>query len=333
MISAHPGYGEQRLGDTAPTAVMHQLNLWLSTVLPAGRSFHLQPLPLAASFRRFFRVVHDTGTEVAMYAPPPMEDAHRFVRLAHLFHGANVPVPRIHAQDSSRGFVLMDDLGHRNLQAAYAAGEQELAIARAIDCLHRVQQIEPGRLPPYTAARLRDELGLFATWYVHGWCGKDDHPAWSETVARLADTVAAQPVTAVHRDYHCQNLLLSADGRFGVVDFQDALAGPALYDLASLLRDCYHRFPEQDVQRYLQTYLRGTPLQFDAAAELLDLTGLQRQLKAVGIFARLELRDGKSSHLKHIAPVLDHAAMLAARHRGYEWLSAWLNELAGDAPG
>jgi aminoglycoside/choline kinase family phosphotransferase len=308
--------------------VTNALSLWLSTVLPTARRFRLQPLAEAASFRRFYRLQMDGDTAIAMLAPPPREDAARFVRLAHLFRRADVPVPRILAHDHARGFALMEDLGGRRLEDAYREGHEAQATGIAIEHLHVLQRLDAGLLPPYTAARLADELELFRAWYVLGRRRLPMYPQWPRVAAELVRQVASQPVSAVHRDYHCQNLLLDDSGRFGVVDFQDALAGPALYDLASLLHDCYHHFSDADIDRHLDRYLEGAPFAFDDARLQLDLTGLQRQLKALGIFARLSLRDGRNTHLRYIAPVLQHAAHTASR---YPWLtdfSAWLAELA-----
>ena len=118
----------------------------------------------------------------------------------------------------------------------------------------------------------------------------------------------------MHRDFHGRNLLRQPDGSVGVVDFQDALIGPATYDLASLLRDCYHAFPEATVARWRDAFVAASPLPLERATFALDmdLVALQRQLKAVGIFARLSLRDGRDSHLPHVVPVLERVAVLAA---------------------
>lgn len=328
MISAHPGDGERRVAEASCASVTTELSFWLSTVLPTARHFRLQPLAEAASFRRFYRLDMDGTTAIAMMAPPPREDAARFVRLAHLFQRAGVPVPRILAHDQTRGFALMEDLGRRRLEDAYREGREDEAVGVAIQHLHTLQRLQPELLPAYTAVRLAEELELFRVWYVQGHRRLPMYPDWQHLTADLVKQVASQPRAAVHRDYHCQNLLLDDDGRFGVVDFQDALAGPALYDLASLLHDCYHHFADEDIDRYLGIYLQHAPFGYDDARMMLDLTGLQRQLKALGIFARLSLRDGKDTHLPYVTPVLRHAARTAKR---YTWLSGfgdWLAELA-----
>ncbi len=312
--------------------VNQDLSDWLDSVA-AGCRARVEPLPPAASYRRFYRL-WDTAnvSRICMWAPPPNEDSSRFVTLARRLHTAGLPVPEIEAHEPVSGFVLMSDLGGRNLEAAYAAGEEDRAVEIAIEQLHLLQTLPPGEVPPYDRQRLEDELDIFSQWYVEGTLGEEPPAQWPALRERMAAEIIRQPTVVVHRDYHCQNLLLSPEGSFGIVDFQDALAGPALYDLASLLRDCYHRFSEGDISRHLHTYLQRTPLEIPEPERSLNLTALQRQLKAVGIFARLKLRDDKDSHLKYIQPVLEHAEFLAAGLDGYEALADWLQALRGSQP-
>ena len=136
----------------------------------------------------------------------------------------------------------------------------------------------------------------------------------------------AQPQCCVHRDYHCRNLLFADSGAFGVVDFQDALLGPVSYDLASLLHDCYSTFSETEISRWRKPYLSLAPLTLDpdAFAQDLDWSAVQRQLKAIGIFARLNSRDGKPSHLPYIEPVLARLTDICRKYPELSPLGNWL---------
>jgi N-acetylmuramate 1-kinase len=165
---------------------------------------------------------------------------------------------------------------------------------------------------------------------VEGLLAETPDPAVTGDVfGLLVENTQAQPQCCVHRDWHCRNLLLRADGSLGVVDFQDALLGPAAYDLASLLRDCYYTFDEAEIARWRDAFLARTPLPIDPARfpRQLDLTAVQRQLKAVGIFARLRQRDGKSTHLQWILPVLERLIAVAERYPDLVPLAAWLRRL------
>jgi len=143
----------------------------------------------------------------------------------------------------------------------------------------------------------------------------------------LVAEIDAQPKCCVHRDYHCRNLLYN-DGKLGVVDFQDALHGPVMYDIASLLQDCYHTFTPEQTSRWLQYFVSISPPLQDLAPDLItrwfDWTAIQRQLKAVGIFARLHLRDAKTTHLRHILPVLARLQTTTARYPEFAGLNVQL---------
>jgi aminoglycoside/choline kinase family phosphotransferase len=295
-------------------------------------AFTSQTLLVEASYRCFYRIRSrhrggDAVSLVAMDSPPERENNQQFIALARVFATHGVGVPRILAADLTDGFLLMTDLGDRHFADVYGTGERDRALAAGIDTLIRIQTVDDPAVPPYTAQRFRDELGIFREWFVERWLGE---PFPARDLAGIPEMLVActeqQVQVCVHRDFHSRNLLFAADGSVGVVDFQDALVGPVSYDLASLLRDCYYRFPEDEIARWRNYFLERTPhaLDPDQFARDLDLTAAQRQLKAVGIFARLDLRDGKPSHLTHIPPVLDHLAALAGRHETLAPLGPYL---------
>lgn len=303
---------------------------WLETTL-GGVPETVEALRPEASFREFYRVSLGRGSQVAMFAPPEREDPERFIRLARLFTDAGVPTPVIHASDISRGFVLMQDFGPRHFLDLYQDGGENSALERGISMLHVIQRMTPALLPPYTPTRLNDELDIFRVWLVENLLQTGVPEYWPEVCVQIVQDLSSQPVTVVHRDYHCRNLLITGTGGLGIVDFQDALAGPALYDLASLLRDCYWRFDEHTIHRWLTRYVAESPWHFDDPWHQFNRTALQRQLKAVGIFARLHLRDRKSSHLKYIIPVLEHAAFLARESTNHPGFPDWLDDVRATA--
>jgi aminoglycoside/choline kinase family phosphotransferase len=267
---------------------------------------------------------------VLMQSPPAMENNRQFKRLAALFARHRVGVPRIFARDEDAGLFVLSDLGSRHLEDVYASGGAAAALPSALETLHRIQQISDPAVPDYTEQRFRDELGIFAEWFVEALL-EQPFPAdrLGSALERLIDNTREQVRCCVHRDFHCRNLLLADTGEIGVVDFQDALMGPAAYDLASLLRDCYHRFPEAEVARWRNAYLARTALPVNPGnfARELDLTAVQRQLKAVGIFARLHLRDGKDTHLPSIEPVLEQLDALCGRYAELTELGRFLRAI------
>jgi aminoglycoside/choline kinase family phosphotransferase len=224
----------------------------------------------------------------------------------------------------------MNDLGRRELGDAYGGPFEQAGLEAALGALITLQSVEDAAIPPYTGGRLRDELGIFSDWFADGLMETSLPAAIEPVFQHLVERMVRQQQCCVHRDYHCRNLLFDPDtGRLGIVDFQDALVGPVSYDLASLLHDCYHRFSDEDVARWLGWYLNRTPLELEPGTFATDvaMTAVQRQLKAVGIFARLMLRDGRTTHLKHILPVLESLTDLSHREPELAPLAVWLDRL------
>ena len=301
---------------------------WARSQQPGLDTATLSTLRAEASFRSFYRLQPAAGESVVlMVSPPEKEQNEQFERLADVFGTAGIPVPAILAADRAHGWYLLTDLGSRELADAYGTGAETAAIEAALETLIRLQTVQDPAVPPYTESRFADELGIFREWFAAAFLdsGLPDpvEPVFEKLVARMPSQIQC----CVHRDYHCRNLLFDPDsGRLGVVDFQDALIGPASYDLASLLHDCYHDFSDQQVVHWRSWYLEQSPLPLDPEtfAEDLTLTAIQRQLKAVGIFVRLKLRDGKTTHLEHVLPVLESIARLAAPLPELAPLSDWL---------
>ena len=256
-----------------------------------------------------------------MHAPPEREDTAQYVRIAELFAAHGIGVPHLHAFDTERGFVLMEDFDDDSFERAYARGDSSRALDLAIETLVRIQGIKDTRgvMPDYEAARFQMELGIFSEWFLGGLL-EQPAPCWyAELAQHLVDSATHQPKCPIHRDYHCRNLLITPAGKLGVVDFQDALIGPVTYDLASLLGDCYHQFTPRQVDAALAAYgeQANTTINADFRVAFGKMV-IQRQLKAVGIFARLWLRDGKHSHLASIEPVLSE---LQRRARQFDALT------------
>jgi N-acetylmuramate 1-kinase len=306
-----------------------------------------------ASFRRFYRVRVDPGvrldgidhaTLIAMDAPPDTENNLQFARLSALFRAHGVRVPAVLDCDFTRGFMLVEDLGDNLFADIYATPMREQALETALQMLIRIQRIanDDDVVPIYTTARFRDELELFMQWLVDGLLSITPAAPVRAVLDRswrcLIDNTQAQPQCCVHRDFHSRNLLMAHDGQAAAVDFQDALWGPLSYDLVSLLRDCYVRFPDDEIGRWQRRYVTladaaGIFETYDPASftQHFDRTGVQRHLKAIGIFARLHLRDGKDGYLPVISSVLDQLIDVTARDAELAALGDWLATVVAPA--
>jgi len=317
-----------------------ELERWLGAHFPSV-AFTLSPASADASFRRYFRATLADGRSfVAMDAPPDKEDSRAYVRIAGLLAAAGAHVPRIFAQAPEAGFLLLEDLGkHTYLDCLQRGEDPQPLYAAATETLLRIQQASrPGTLPEYDRALLERELNLFPDWYLARQLQREPSAPQRAVLRGAFDALLAsnlaQPKVYVHRDYHSRNLMKS-DPAPGVLDFQDAVYGPITYDLVSLLRDAYVRRDEEAVidgaVRYWEKARKaGLPVRADFGEFYRDFEwmGAQRQLKVIGIFARLCHRDGKRRYLADIPLVMEYLLATSRRYRELAPLAQLLESLA-----
>jgi len=292
-----------------------QLQDWLRTV--AGiNDYEIAPASADASFRRYFRVQYDATSRIVMDAPPEQEDCHPFIHVSSLMAGIGLHVPVVLRQDLQQGFLLLTDLGDRVYLSELNADTVESLYGDALQALLRLQAHGAADLPPYDHGLLMNEMELFRQWYLERHLGlpliESENATIDAAFAYLADQALQQPRVIVHRDYHSRNLMVSSPNP-GILDFQDAVIGLITYDLVSLLRDCYIAWPRSQVEDWVSQYYRQARseglLENVSEAQFLnwfDLMGIQRHLKASGIFARLNYRDGKSGYLGDIPRTLGY---------------------------
>jgi len=251
------------------------------------------PLAVDASFRRYYRVVEAGRTAVLMDAPPP-EDTRKFAKMAAWLAERGFAAPAILADDADKGFMLLEDFGDMRLRETVdAAPESEARLyAAAVDQLLRLQRHEAAPVPPYDRAFILREADLLIEWYCDALGLAVDAEGYRAAWNAAFDALPEMPVVTVLRDYHAENLMLLDDGRVGLLDFQDALAGHPAYDLVSLLQDARRDVPPVIEATMLARYVQATGVGegFDAAYHLF---GAQRNAKILGIFTRLWRRDGK----------------------------------------
>ncbi len=268
------------------------------------RPLTIESLAGDASFRRYFRVRDDATTWVIMDAPPDREDCAPFIDVDRRMATAGLPVPEIIAADTDNGFLLLDDLGDDLLRDALTTNNADECFPKLFRQLEQfASTVDATGLPPYDRQQLLVELELFPKWYLekHKGCrlSCEDWDIWEALCTRLIQSAMGQPQVFVHHDFHSCNLLVQPDGDIAIIDFQDAVRGPVTYDLSSLLWDRYIHWPRARLEGWMEdTRLQLAPgVDPDTWVRWCDWMGLQRNLKIVGIFARLCLRDGKASYL------------------------------------
>lgn len=326
-----------------------KLQNWFSDILPELGETASRPeiLPLSgdASFRRYFTSRPGNTTYVLVDAPPDKEDCHAFVQIAEKFLAAGVNVPRVFKVDYNKGFMCLSHLGdtllNTRLQALKKAddtAEASRIYHSACEILVKIQSIREGSdilLPPFDGGLLMREMDLFRDWFCGGIMelslSKAENGLLDHFYGMFIDSAQAQPQVCVHRDYHSRNLMYSENGNFGVLDFQDAVIGPVTYDLVSLVKDCYISWPQSLIREWALKYAdmaqdAGIIDGYDESEFLrsFDLMGVQRHLKATGIFSRLYLRDGKPGYLADIPRTLAYVKEVLGDYPDLYPLGHWL---------
>ncbi|WP_299450493.1 phosphotransferase [uncultured Pigmentiphaga sp.] len=341
-------------GPSGADARLAQLSGWISG-LPAALELNpasLRPASSDASFRRYFRVEMGAGTAVVMDAPPGKEDCRPFLHVAGLLRDAGVHVPAVLAQDVDQGFLLLSDLGFTTyldyLRGQTTPHDIHRIYMDALASLVKLQQSATTGLARYDKPRLIAELELFPEWYAARYCDRPLDPperdALNGVFEALVDANLAQPFVLVHRDYHSPNLMatdLPKEGpnygpNPGVIDFQDAVVGPITYDLASVLMDARFTWDEPQQLDWAIRYWEmarkaGLPVPDDFAElhRAYEWMGLQRNLRILGVFARLAHRDGKRHYLDHIPRVNAYVRQVAERYLAFKPLTKLLDKLEG----
>jgi len=297
---------------------------WVRHVL--GGECRLEPVAGDASSRRYWRVRQDARSYILMDAPPVAADIERFVRIAERLRSLGLNTPRIHAQESEQGLLLLADLGTRLYLEALDRENVDRLYGDALAALAVIQACaSTAGLPRYDGPFLHRELALFRDWLLVqqlGWELSDVENAVPALAFEfLVEHALEQPQVCVHRDFHSRNLLVTPPPSPGILDFQDAVAGPVTYDPVSLLRDCYIAWPREQVEDWARGYARLAvhsgilrPKDEDHFMNWFDLMGVQRHLKASGIFARLNVRDHKPDYLADIPRTLGYVLAVAPKY-------------------
>ncbi len=317
-------------------------NLALDLALESAADVSFGPASADASFRRYFRIVRGAQSWIVMDAPPDRENLEPFIAIARLSEAAGLNVPKVLAEDRERGYLLLSDLGRQTFLHVLTAENADPLMQDAITALIRWQTAShEGVLPPYDAALLQRELDLFPDWYVGRHLGRTlsaaQRASLTQIEQQLIASALAQPRVYVHRDYMPRNLMVSTPSP-GVLDFQDAVYGPITYDVVSLFRDAFMSWPAERVEQWMRLYWQqagagGLPVDasFDAFRRAADWMGLQRHLKVIGIFARIQHRDGKPQYLADVPRFIRYVREVAGKYPELAPLIVLFDELGMQA--
>lgn len=286
------------------------LLVWVKNAL-ADNDCTIEPASSDASFRSYWRVFSKEKTYIIMDAPPEHEDCQPFIKISQILATTGVLVPKVIAKDLKQGFLLLTDLGTIQYLSVLNSNNFKSLYADAINALHLMQSKSDCRqIAPYDASLLNQEVHLFDQWFIEKHLditlSDKQREILKNAYKTLINNAVEQPQSFVHRDYHSRNLMFTHHNNPGIIDFQDAVYGPVNYDLVSLLRDCYIAWDDciiyPIVDEFRKDYNKSNATEFSQQQwfKWFDLMGVQRHLKAIGIFCRLNYRDNKPDYLKDI---------------------------------
>ncbi|MFC3186421.1 aminoglycoside phosphotransferase family protein [Shewanella intestini] len=315
---------------------LESLKVWLSGFFTS--SFTVELISGDASFRRYFRVVNDEQHFIVSDSPVELVPVEPFIQMAKSYARAGILVPEIIEYDINQGFVLQSDFG--DVQLLSQLNEQNVVqyyqqALKLLTPISSVRTMAGAALDGFNAEFVERELTIFNQWlldeYLQYSLTAKEQQMLTQAFEVLSQNALEQPQVGMHRDFHSRNLLLYKQ-QLAVIDFQDAVIGPVTYDAVSLLRDCYVRWPQSVVLPLMQFHFQQAKadgslpehVSFESYERWFDLMGIQRHVKAAGIFTRLHLRDGKPGYLKDIPLTLDYIAEVAQGYPQLAQFGLWI---------
>ncbi|MCO7224437.1 aminoglycoside phosphotransferase family protein [Pleionea sp. CnH1-48] len=313
------------------------LQQWVASTLNEAE-LELEPVSGDASFRRYFRWPAQPSL-IAVDAPIEHENIPAFEQTTELLTQAGVQVPVIKAVNKAQGFMLLSDFGDQLLLPQLNPTSADALYSAAIDSLIQIQansSAAEALLPLYGEEKLWDEMDLFRDWLAIRHLGLEqtieDFQMFDRWFIELRDRAYHQPRTLVHRDYHSRNLMLLPEQQIGIIDHQDAVWGPYSYDMVSLLKDCYIDWPRAKQLEWVDYYAqraKKSGIVLPEREQLIkdfDWMGMQRHLKAAGIFARLLHRDNKDQYIQDIPRTLAYIVQMLAMYPEFSEIREWFEQ-------
>lgn len=298
-------------------------------------SFEVSVASADASFRSYYRLKTKNESYILMDASLEKESLIPFVSVTKKLHEVYVKAPRIFFEDLQNGYLILEDFGDTKLLDVLDPNNFHQLYKQAIDEIIKMQRANSSDLPPYDKKFLHFEMDLMQEWYLQKklslTLSSSQQSMLEQTLDQISDVVLSQPQNFfVHRDFHSRNIMVKPDGSLGVIDYQDAMSGALTYDLVSLLKDCYIAFERAEIKKLVLYFRDRANIDVDEKTFLkwFDFMGLQRHIKVLGIFSRLDLRDGKEGYLKDIPLTRKYVIDTASRYEETQDLAKFLKEFA-----
>lgn len=302
-----------------------------------NEEYQLAAITGDASFRRYFRLNRGQDSYIVMDSDPQVLDNTPYIELNKVFSEHGFTLPKILHADEKQGFFLLSDLGNTHLADLLDDEERTNHYKHLINLSAQWAKMPAvEHMKDFDRNFLEFELSIFLEWLVQGFLALELSDAtkaiWKSSSEALIESILSQPIVTVHRDFHSRNIMRS-NQQWAIIDYQDAVQGPVCYDLVSLLRDCYFKLPHDELKYLLKHAFKEFEQQglisgvsFSQFAQWFDLTGVQRHLKAAGIFCRLNLRDNKQGYMANVLPTLRYIVEVSKEHQSLIELGNWIEQ-------
>jgi len=290
---------------------MQKIKSWLNDL--GYRDYKIEVLGGDASFRKYYRIIDGEKSYILMDSTANKEVLYPFIEISVRLLKVQVEVPRIISQNLEQGYLLLTDLGSRHLADILSPMSVELLYMKAIDEILKIQKADTTNLEPYDEEFLLFEMSLMQEWYLEQHLKltltQEEQKMLDNTLELICNEVLSQPQDVfVHRDFHSRNIMMETGRKLVIIDYQDARKGALTYDLVSLLKDVYVHFDPKQMEKLALEFkiLKGIDVSDEQFIRWFDFTGLQRHIKILGIFSRLDIRDKKSSYIEDIPLTLQY---------------------------
>ena len=298
---------------------MQQIKAWIDTL--GYKDYKIEMVGGDASFRKYFRLFVNEKSYIIMDSSADVDSLYPFIDISVRLLKAQVEVPRIIAQNLEEGYLLITDLGSRHLADVLSPMSVELLYMKGINEIIKIQEADTTNMEIYDKEFLMFEMSIMQEWYMnehlHQELTDEEQSVLDTSLEMIADEVLSQPQGYfVHRDFHSRNIMMETGRKLVIIDYQDAKIGALTYDLVSILKDVYVRFDPEQMEKLALEFkaLKGIDVSDEQFIRWFDWMGLQRHIKILGIFARLDIRDGKPAYLDDIPLTLEYIDEVCSKY-------------------
>lgn len=311
---------------------MSKIREWLLTT--PYKNYTIEASLADASFRKYYRLRDGEKTALLMDSSLELNSLKSFLDVTAKLSSADVGVPKIFEKNPKMGYLVIEDFGSTHYLDVLNQDNFKAFYTKAINTILKMQKADVNGLPLYNKEFLHVEMNLMQEWYIeqllHVKLNDSQKKLIADTLEAISAVVLEQPQDVfVHRDFHSRNIMLKNDKKIGIIDYQDAMNGAITYDLVSLLKDCYVAYERKEIKKLVLEFRdkKGLKVDDETFIKWFDFMGMQRHIKVLGIFSRLNIRDKKSGYLKDIPLTLKYVIDTASRYNETKELANLLSSI------